>query len=217
MATPEARPAAADRDDDLREVGHVLEQLEAERALAGDDVEVVERVHERQPFLLARPLLRGREALLERSPPPTCTVAPCPRAASALAIGASAGTKTSHGTPRAAAAAATPCAWLPAEAATTPPRSGPPPARQLRRRAADLEGAGALEVLRLQQHVAAGALGDRARREHRRAARDARDLGARPRCRCQSGIARMASISTSAPSGSDATPIVLRAGGASPK
>ena len=49
-----------------------------------------------------------------------CTVAPWARVASALAIGASAGTKTSHATPRAAAAAASAWAWLPAEAATTP-------------------------------------------------------------------------------------------------
>ena len=52
--------------------------------------------------------------------PPTCTIAPWPRAASAFAIGASAGTNTSQRTPRAAAAAASPCAWLPADAATTP-------------------------------------------------------------------------------------------------
>ncbi len=38
--------------------------------------------------------------------PPTWTIAPCPRAASTLDIGASEGTNTSHGTPRAAAAAA---------------------------------------------------------------------------------------------------------------
>jgi hypothetical protein len=37
-----------------------------------------------------------------------------------LAIGASEGTKTSHATPRDAAAAASACAWLPADAATTP-------------------------------------------------------------------------------------------------
>ena len=53
-------------------------------------------------------------------PPPRWTIAPSPRAASVFAIGASAGTKTSHGTPIVRAAAATACAWLPAEAATTP-------------------------------------------------------------------------------------------------
>ena len=53
--------------------------------------------------------------------PPRWTIAPSPRAASVLAIGASAGTNTSQRTPIVRAAAATACAWLPAEAATTPP------------------------------------------------------------------------------------------------
>src|SRR3954471_15228318 len=53
-------------------------------------------------------------------PPPRCTIAPSPRAASVFAIGASAGTNTSHGTPIVRAASATAWAWLPAEAATTP-------------------------------------------------------------------------------------------------
>ena len=48
------------------------------------------------------------------------TIAPWSRAASVLAIGASAGTKTSQRTPRVRAAAASACAWLPAEAPTTP-------------------------------------------------------------------------------------------------
>ncbi len=45
---------------------------------------------------------------------------PCSRAASTFAIGASAGTKTSHGMPICAAAAASAWPWLPALAATTP-------------------------------------------------------------------------------------------------
>src|SRR5918999_2890072 len=72
----------------------------------------------------ARPPSRARScaAAMQSSTdsPPTCTIAPCPAAASALAIGASAGTNTSQRTPRAAAAAASPCAWFPADAATTP-------------------------------------------------------------------------------------------------
>jgi hypothetical protein len=52
--------------------------------------------------------------------PPTVTIAPCSRAAATFASGASVGTKTSQATPRARAAAATPWAWLPAEAQTTP-------------------------------------------------------------------------------------------------
>ena len=58
-------PAAADRHHDPREVGDVLEQLEPERALPGDDRRVVERVDEREAAV-ARPRLRGLEALLER-------------------------------------------------------------------------------------------------------------------------------------------------------
>src|ERR671916_625320 len=53
-------------------------------------------------------------------PPPTWIVAPWPRAASTLAIGASVGTNTSQAAPRIRAAAASACAWLPAEAVTTP-------------------------------------------------------------------------------------------------
>ena len=117
------QPAAADRDDDLREVGHVLEQLEAERALAGDDVGSSNGWTNTIPLSRARSCAAARHSSILA--PPMWTVAPWPRVASALAIGASAGTKTSHGTPSAAAAAATPCAWLPAEAATTPPRSAP--------------------------------------------------------------------------------------------
>ena len=63
---PGAQAAAADRHDDAGEVGHVLEQLEAERALPGDDVRVVERVHEREPAL-ARPVLGGVHALVDRA------------------------------------------------------------------------------------------------------------------------------------------------------
>ena len=66
----------------------------------------------------ARSLARTRQSSTES--PPMCTTAPWPRAASVFAIGASAGTKTSQGTPIMRAAAASDCAWLPAEAATTP-------------------------------------------------------------------------------------------------
>ena len=58
----------------------------------------------------ARPPSRARACAASRhsssDAPPMWTIAPWPRAASALAIGASAGTKTSQRTPRAAAAAA---------------------------------------------------------------------------------------------------------------
>ena len=216
-------PAAADRDDDLGEVGHVLEQLQPERALAGDDV-AGRRTGGRTPG----PPSRARSCAAARhsssDAPPTCTVAPCPRAASALAIGASAGTNTSHGTPRAAAAAASPWAWLPAEAATTPcAQPASPSAASLAAAPRTLNEPVRWRFSAFSTHGAAGALGDRARRQHRRAPGDALDLRRGAACDvgggdgCQSGTARIASISTSAPSGSEATPIVLRAGGASPK
>ena len=59
-----AQAAAADRDDDLGQVRHVLEQFEAERALPGDDRRVVERVHERQAAGLGA-LERGDQALVD--------------------------------------------------------------------------------------------------------------------------------------------------------
>ena len=101
------------------------------------------------------------------------TVAPWSRAASILAIGASSGTNTSHGTPRARAAAARLCAWLPAAAGDHAGRAAAVAERgELGRRAAQLERAGALQVLGLQRDHAARPLGDRARREHRGPARN---------------------------------------------
>jgi hypothetical protein len=43
------QPAAADRHDQRVDRGHVLEHLQRDRALAGDDVRIVERVDEGQP------------------------------------------------------------------------------------------------------------------------------------------------------------------------
>ena len=81
------------------------------------------------PPVLARSSAATRQAstLL----PPTWTIAPCPRAASTFAIGASAGTKTSHGMPICAAPAASAWAWLPAQAATTPLVQASPSAASL--------------------------------------------------------------------------------------
>jgi hypothetical protein len=58
-------PAAAHGDDDLRQVGDVVEQLEAERPLARHDVRVVERMHEGHAGLLRACPGRGH-ALLDR-------------------------------------------------------------------------------------------------------------------------------------------------------
>ena len=62
---PGDQPAAADRDDDLGEIGHVLEQLEAERRLTEDHVGVVERVHESDPGL-GRARARRGDARVDR-------------------------------------------------------------------------------------------------------------------------------------------------------
>jgi len=91
---------------------------------------------------------------------------------------------------------------------------------QLRRHAADLEGAGALQVLGLEHDRPTRALGERAGGEDRRPAGDGLD---RRSCGCYVArgdhrqSAMMASISTSAPIGSAATPIVVRAGGSDGK
>ena len=119
IAIPLASPPPPTGTTTLREVGHVLEQLEPERALAGDDVRVVERVHERQPAL-ARALARAADAVVDRRRRRGARSRPCPRAASALAIGASAGTKTSHGTPRVARGRRQRLGVVAGDAATTP-------------------------------------------------------------------------------------------------
>ena len=86
---------------------------------------------------------------------------------------------------------------------------------ELRGHAADLERAGALQVLGLQDDRPARTLGERAGGQDRRPARDGLHRRA-----CGSDVARgdahsamIASISTSAPIGRAATPIVVRAGG----
>ena len=58
-ATPEIRPAAADADDHDIEVGQVLEQLEADRPVPGDDRRIVERVDELEALGVADPLQLG--------------------------------------------------------------------------------------------------------------------------------------------------------------
>src|SRR2546423_3867520 len=64
-----AQPAAADRHDDLREVRDVLEQLEAERALAGDDVRIVERRSEEHTSELQSLAYLVCRLLLEKKKP----------------------------------------------------------------------------------------------------------------------------------------------------
>ncbi len=118
VATPD-QAATADRHDDDLDVGHLLEQLEAERALPRDDALVVERRDE-------APAGRG-DALARRG------LGVVERAAGELDAGAVAARRLhlrERGVDRhvdvrghaqeSCAASATPCAWLPALAATTP-------------------------------------------------------------------------------------------------
>ena len=61
---PGGEPAAADRKQERRRVGHLLDELEPDRALARDHERVLERVHERRAGLLcARG--RGRHRIVE--------------------------------------------------------------------------------------------------------------------------------------------------------
>ena len=89
-ADPAEQAAAADRDDHLGEVRHLLEQLEAERRLPEDHVRVVEGVHERRAGLL-RALARERATQSSTDSPPRCTVPPKPSTAATLATAASSG------------------------------------------------------------------------------------------------------------------------------
>ena len=94
---------------------------------------------------------------------PICsTCAPYARVATSLGSGAPSGMKTVERMPSSWAASATPWAWLPALAATTPrafsssAEPGHPGVG-----AADLERPGALEVLALEEDVDAGPVGQR--------------------------------------------------------
>ena len=152
--------------------------------------------------------------------PPMWTIAPCSRAASTFAIGASAGTKTSHGMPRAAAAAASACAWLPAEAATTPRAQPSSPSV-----ASLLATPRTLKDPVRWRFSAFSATVPPARSENvrvdsigvRRATVWTAARAARTSLAVTLMSAMTASISTSAPIGSAATPIVVREGGSDGK
>ena len=120
------------------------------------------------------------------------TSAPYPRVAFSLGIGAPSGMKTVAWMPSSCAASATPCAWLPALAATTPAAfSSGESRRHPQVGAADLERPGALQVLGLDQHRPAGQRGEPAGLLHRGVDRDpARAPRGPPRCRRGWGSAR---------------------------
>ena len=126
--------------------------------------------------------------------------------------------KTSHGTPRARAASASAWAWLPALPATTPRAHASPSAASLFSAPRILNEPVRCRYSALSSDASPpGALAERRRRQHRRAARDVADRaarraldvlgGGRARQPSRPGSATTASISTCAPFGSAATPI----------
>ena len=120
------QPTATDRHEDERDIRQVLDDLETDRALTGDDPVVVERRDDRQSplrgdrlgaclSLVARPGRRRRSRRRRRA------------TRSRLIAGASSGITTTAGMPSRRAARATPWAWLPDEYVMTralaPPRA----------------------------------------------------------------------------------------------
>ena len=163
--------AAADGHHHAREVRHVLEQLEPERALAGDHVEVVEGMHERRTRLV-RALRGQRERLLDRCAP-QAHLRPSRSTAATFETAASRGMNTSQPTPATRAARRPHAPWLPALAVTRPGARALAERGHLVQRAAQLERAGALQALGLQRDRRAGELGELLAGDRRRTHRDA--------------------------------------------
>ena len=142
-----ARTVAAPVDAQL---GELLDDLQTDRALAGDDARVVGRRDER-PGPRCRPA-RARARRAPRCAGPTKTIsAPSARTPATLTAGALPGMTTTARMPSRRAARATAWAWLPLECVDDAAR----PARRAKLRervvgAADLERAGGLEALRLE-------------------------------------------------------------------
>ena len=199
-------PAAADRDQHRLRVRHLLGELEPDRPLAGDHALVLERVDERR----AGPLdvrLRGRDRLLEALAGELGRSAVRPRRLDLRHRRV----LRHEDRRRDPGLARRPRDRLAVVAGARGDDAG---ARAPRRRAsrcvlygaADLERAGALEVLGLEVHLAPGEPRERLRRIDRRLARDRR-RAARARPRCQRSSAPSSSntfsmISRTAVSGS---------------
>ena len=114
------QPAAADRArGPAATSGSVLGDLEADRALAGDDPIVVVRRDDREAAFRGDRL--GPFPALVATPCPTMTIsAPSAATRSRLIAGASDGMTTTAGAPSRRAARATPWAWFPDEYVMTP-------------------------------------------------------------------------------------------------
>ena len=118
-AIPAASPPPPMPDHDRAHLGALLQDLQPDRALPGDDVRVVEGVDEDRAGLAARTPARPR-SVSSTTWPCSRTSAPYSRVAATFGSGAPTGMKTVERTPSSEAASATPCAWFPALAATTP-------------------------------------------------------------------------------------------------
>ena len=105
---PGAEPAAADRNEHRLDVGQVVGDLEAHRALPRDDPRMIVRRHERQPFFAHE--LFGRDMRSAVVVPASTTRAPSRSAPPRLAGVTVVGITTVAGTPNSLAASATACA-----------------------------------------------------------------------------------------------------------
>ena len=183
------QPAAADRDEDRGDVRQVLDDLEADRALPGDDPVVVVRRDDREPRSAAIASARSRRS---SDAGPTVTIsAPSAATRSRLMAGASLG---HHDDGRRPEQAGRPGDALGVVARRV--RDDAARALGVGERgdgdvgAADLEGADRLEALGLQEDAVLG----RAERHERRAERDPAEDARRPRGRHRSPTRSAASV-----------------------
>ena len=172
---PADQPAAAEGDDHRGEVRDVLEQLQAQRRLAGDHVRVVERMDERGAGL-GRALARERDAVVDG-------VAAEVDDAAEAADGGDLGHGRARGhedLAREPARAGGVGDGLRVVARAAGDDAGAAVAgAELVERAAELERARALEVLRLDEDRAAAVLAEAAAREDGRPADEVGRTGAR--------------------------------------
>ena len=177
------QPAAADRNDQRVEVGHGVEHFERDRAGAGDDRGIVERMDEVQP-LLGLDLAAWALASSNRSPWRT-TVAPWPSVWVTFIVGVRTGHDDRHRDAEAAAVVGDRLGVVAGRGSDDAAGALVVVQRQqFVERAALLVGGGVLQILELQPDVGAGDVGQSAaaqrrgvRRRRRRCARR------RPGCR----------------------------------